>query len=163
MSSTFDRQPWQDPAVIAQTQRLIDSFRHWTGRELVDCIGKATPADQARALFDAPFVVVADGLEPDPVLNYGNKMALALWEMDWTQLTRTPSRQTAEPGFQPERAQRMAQVAAHGFIDTYSGVRISSSGRRFMIEKATVWVVIDSQGNKFGKAATFAEWRYLPA
>ena len=31
------------------------------------------------------------------MLNYGNRAALTLWEMSWEELTRTPSRLTAEP------------------------------------------------------------------
>ncbi|MDH5580197.1 MAG: MEKHLA domain-containing protein, partial [Betaproteobacteria bacterium] len=80
---------------------MLDSFRYWTGRELL--IRSGPVEDHAQALFDAPFVVVSHGTEPDPILNYGNQAALDLWEMTWEQLTRTPSRHTAEPVHREER------------------------------------------------------------
>jgi len=57
--------------------------------------------------------------------------------MSWAELTRTPSRLTAEAPNREERARLLAAVTARGFIDDYSGVRISKSGRRFRIARAT--------------------------
>jgi hypothetical protein len=125
------REVWKEPAVVAWNQLLLDSFRRWVGREL---IGRTGPAEeQALVLFTAPFVVVSHGTEEDPVLNYGNRVALDLWELDWEQLTRTPSRLTAEPMNRDERERMLARAAAQGFIDDYRGVRISSKGRRFLV------------------------------
>jgi hypothetical protein len=47
---------------------------------------------QARDLFAFRGVVLSHGTEEDPILNYGNGAALALWEMDFGQLTSIPSR-----------------------------------------------------------------------
>lgn len=146
--------------IITWSQRLLDSFRHWTGRELLSRDGSLS--EQARRLFDAPAVVVSHGLEPDPILNYGNQAALDLWEMTWEELTRTPSRQTAEPGHQEERSRLLQVVEEQGYFDRYRGVRISSTGRRFFVEEAIVWNVIDEQGRRIGQAATFSRWTRLP-
>lgn len=150
---------WRRPEIVRHTQRLLDSFRHWTGRELLPRAG--TPAAQSRALFEAPVAVVADGTETDPILNYGNAVALELWEMSWEELTRTPSRQTAEPVHQAERARLMAEVSKHGHIGDYRGVRITRAGRRFSIENAVVWIVRDEQETIIGKAAAFDRWTWL--
>lgn len=153
------REVWKEPAVVAWNQLLLDSFRRWVGREL---IGRTGPAEeQALVLFTAPFVVVSHGTEEDPVLNYGNRVALDLWELDWEQLTRTPSRLTAEPMNRDERERMLARAAAQGFIDDYRGVRISSKGRRFLVEDAIVWNVVDGEGTKRGQAATFSRWSDL--
>jgi hypothetical protein len=40
-------------------------------------------------------------------------------------------------------------------------MRISSSGRRFWIERATVWNLLDADGVYRGQAATFADWALL--
>jgi N-carbamoylputrescine amidase len=61
-----------------------------------------------------------------------------------------PSRLTAEAPDREERARLLAEVTAKGFIDHYSGVRVSSSGRRFRIEGAVVWNLIDQQGHLSG-------------
>ena len=73
------------------------------------------------------------------------------------------SRLTAEAPDRAERARRLAEVAARGFIDDYAGVRISRTGQRFRIGQATVWNLTDDQGRLGGQAATFREWRYAVA
>ena len=144
-------------AAILQAERIIASYQLVTGRALV--AESAAPV----ALFEFPAVVVAHGTEQDPLLNYGNRAALALWELTWGQLVGTPSRQTAEPVHRDERARLLARVTEFGFIDDYRGIRISASGRRFEIRSAVVWNVIDQTGAHWGQAATFSHWDYLPA
>jgi hypothetical protein len=150
---------WQQQAVIAHTQLLAQSFRRFTGRDLLP--GLFNPLGLARCIFEAPFVVVSHGTEADPVLNYGNQAALQLWELSWAELTRTPSRFTAETPEQAERARLLAAVTARGFIDDYSGIRIAKTGRRFRIERATVWNLVTERGDLCGQAATFDRWEFL--
>jgi hypothetical protein len=138
---------------------MLDSFRHWLGRDLIPRTG--TPEEQAAAVWTAPFVVVSHGTEADPVLNYGNAAALALWETDLATLTRTPSRLTAEPVHRDERAELMERTRRDGFIADYAGVRVSFTGKRFLIRDAVVWNLRDAAGNYVGQAATFADWRFL--
>ena len=72
---------WQQPAVVRQTQLILNSYRRWLGTELIE--RSSNEVDEAQRLFDAPFVVVSHGTQDDPVLNYGNATALALWEMNF--------------------------------------------------------------------------------
>ena len=116
------------------------------------------PQQQARMLFEACFVVVSHGVEADPILNYGNQIALDLWELSWNQFIKTPSRLTAEPDDRAERERMLTQARAKGYFDGYRGVRISSTGRRFLVEQALIWNVIDPAGNPIGQAATFSQW-----
>jgi len=150
---------WQQERVIAHSLILTDSYRRCTGRALLP--GGNDSVELARGLFEAPFVVVSHGTEVDPVLNYGNAAALALWEMTWEDLTRTPSRLTAEAPERAERERLLAAVTARGFIDDYSGIRISSRGRRFRITRATVWNLVAADGSPCGQAATFRDWEFL--
>jgi hypothetical protein len=150
---------WKDASVVMQTQIVARSLKHWTGRELLP--GNFSPAELAEKIFHAPFVLVSHGTEADPVLNYGNAAALALWEMSLAELTRTPSRLTAEAPNREERARLLAAVTQRGFIDDYSGIRISKTGRRFKIFRATVWNLISETGQPGGQAAMFAQWELL--
>lgn len=138
---------------------LAHSFKKWTGRDLLprDYSG----AQLAEKLFDAPFVIVSHGTQPDPILNYGNRAALALWEMSWDEFTRTPSRLTAEAPNRQERARLLEAVTARGFTDNYSGIRISKNGRRFEIFRAIVWNLITEKAEPCGQAAMFSEWKFL--
>jgi hypothetical protein len=151
---------WMEPAVVQWTQQLLDSYRHWVGRDLIARNGEAE--SQARALFEYRAVVVSHGTEADPILNYGNRTALNLWEMTWQQLMTTPSRLTAEPVDRAEREWMLEQARVRGFIDTYRGIRISGTGRRFLVENALIWNVLDAGHQRIGQAATFAHWTWLP-
>jgi MEKHLA domain len=143
---------------IAHAQCLVRSYARLTGGQLiaeaVDGVGLV------QALYAASFVVVSHGTEADPVLNYGNATALSLWEMTWPEFTQTPSRFTAEAPNREERARLLAAVTAHGFIDDYTGVRISKNGRRFQITQATVWNLFAEDGCPCGQAATFKDWTW---
>lgn len=145
--------------LVEHVDLLRRSLRQLAGRDLVP--PGLDPVEAARAVFEAPFVVLSHDATPDPVLSYGNRAALALFELSWVELTRMPSRLTAEAPDRDERARLLARVAAQGWIDDYSGVRISRTGRRFRIEQATVWNLVDADGRRRGQAATFASWRDL--
>lgn len=138
---------------------LLRTYHRWTGRHLIEPCGD--PRAEARRLFEAPFATVSADAGGEQILNYGNQTAMKLWEMDWKTLTSTPSRFTAEPTHRDERTALLRRVRELGFIDDYSGVRISSKGRRFRIRQATVWNVIDANGNHTGQAAIFSDWEFL--
>ena len=152
MTGSSDRLPAMD---LTWIRWLLDSYALWLERELIDRNGSID--DQSVRLFLAPFVVVSHADSEDPILNYGNRQALDLWEMTWPEFTATPSRLTAEPVNRDERARTLQRVAAHGFVTDYRGVRISRTGRRFLVERATVWNVVDEGGNRRGQAAAFSQ------
>ncbi len=150
---------WQNPAVIEQTQTILRSLKHFTGRNLVPSDHSAETV--AKEVYQAPFVLVSHGTGADPILNYGNATAQTLWEMPWEELTRTPSRYTAETPERKERSRLLSAVMENGFIDNYSGTRISKSGRRFRIARATVWNLVTPEGKPAGQAACFSQWEFL--
>lgn len=140
---------------------LRNSLRHWTGRTLTP--PGMNDFEAARYLFTAPFALASHDASSDPVFDYGNRTALSLFGMDWEQFTALPSRMSTEPGEdRSERERLLAEVAEHGFIDNYSGVRIGRHGRRFQIENVTVWNLIDpDRGAKIGQAAMIKNWKFL--
>ena len=152
-------QPWQEDNWIEQSQILLNSYRQFLDEELISRNG--LDEDQSRAMFEAPFVVVSHGTQDDPILNYGNEVALNLWEMDIETLLQTPSRMTAEPVHRDERARLLERTLRDGLVDDYRGIRIDSSGRRFLIEKAIVWNLVNDAGDRVGQAATFSDWVFL--
>lgn len=139
---------------------LLASYQRLTGRALLDVAGRSAAA-VAQAVDDAPFALVSHGTEADPLFNYGNKTALRLFGMRWDEFVALPSRCSAEQPNREERERLLHEVKRNGYIDHYSGVRIASGGQRFVIERATVWNVVDGQGDYHGQAATFSEWRLL--
>jgi len=152
-------EPWREHNWIAHTQILLDSYQRWVGEPLIPPTG--TPEQQAETLFHSPFVVVSHGMQSDPILNYGNAVALELWEVDIPTLLAMPSRLTAEPMHRDERARLLERTTRDGYVNDYRGVRISATGKRFLIEQATVWNLVDAAGNPVGQAATFASWTPL--
>ena len=149
-------QPVPDTGHLALARLIVESHQRVVGLSLVPA--QADDGALWRALWDAPRVVVAHGVQPDPVFCYGNRLALELFELDWAAFTALPSRYSAEPLDREERAALLDRVSRFGFIDDYAGVRISSTGRRFRIRRATVWNLIDADGVYRGQAASFAEW-----
>ena len=149
----------QNRFLVDHVHRLLLCLRHWTGRNLVRA--ELPLEEQARELFHAPYVVLSHDSRVDPVLNYANRAGLNLFELTWEELINLPSRRTAEPMHRSEREILLASVARQGFIDDYRGIRISKNGRRFLIEQATVWNLLDGHGAKCGQAATFSHWSFL--
>lgn len=120
--------------------------------------GKAINPTQ---LFDAPFALVSHGTQDIPIFNYGNRAALALFELSWQEFTQLPSYKSAEAVSQSERDRLLLEVSQNGFIDNYQGIRISASGKRFKIEDAIVWNLVDSSNAHIGQAALLTRWTFL--
>jgi len=139
---------------------LCTSFRTLLGRDLTD--PALDQAAAAAAIYHAPYVVVSHGTEADPIFNYANQAALELFELSWEAFTALPSRQSAEPPNRQERATLLAAVSRQGYIEHYSGVRIASSGRRFVIKDVTVWNLVDETGLYRGQGAVYSQWSALP-
>ena len=148
-----------NPFYLNHVQRLCNSFHYWTGKPLLP--GLKSNDNPVRALFDAPFVIVSHGTENLPVFNFCNRNALELFEMSWEQFIKLPSKHSADDDNQQARAELMARVARDGYALNCTGTRISSSGKRFYIEGAAVWNVVDENNICHGQAAMFNTWTYL--
>lgn len=150
--------PWQQETVIRHSQRLMQSFHDWTGRCLLDASG--SPEEIAKALFEALFVLASHGIQSDPIINYGNRKALQLWELSWEEFTQMPSRKTAQEVVQEERGRLLAETVKKGFSH-FSGVRITSTGKRFQIQDGILWNVIGEENQRLGQAAVCSECKFL--
>lgn len=143
-------QAYASPQARARIALIAESFARLLGRPLV--AGGGNPVE---ALWSAPQAIVAHGTQADPVFFFGNRAALAAFECRVEQFITMPSRLSAEAPLRAERQALLDRVSAQGFIDDYAGVRISATGRRFRIEGAVVWNLIDEAGERHGQAATF--------
>lgn len=135
---------------------IAEAFARLTGRPLI-----AAGEDPATALWTAPRVILAHGTQPDPIFFYANRAALDRFEVSAEALIRMPSRLSAEPLLREARADLLARVSRDGFIDDYAGIRISARDKRFRIEQAVVWNLVDEAGACHGQAATFDRWTEL--
>jgi hypothetical protein len=150
---------WKQPEIIQWSQILLNSYEKLLQQPLIARVGDTL--EQSKALFLAPFVVVSHGTETDPILNYGNQIALELWETSWEDLLATPSRLTAEPVNRQERKRMLDLARKQGFIANYCGIRITKGRRRFSIEGAIIWNLMNCQEQACGQAATFSQWSFL--
>jgi len=151
--------PWQQKTVIDQTQLILNSYQHWFGSPLFNM--DQTPIELAQQLFEAPFVVFSHGTQPDPIYNYGNRQGLELWELNWDDLIQTPSRTTTEPMGQEDRDNILTQTTTKGYAKGYSGVRISSTSKRILIQDVILWNLMDRQQQYQGQAAMFSHYHFL--
>jgi hypothetical protein len=138
---------------------LRNSYRQWLLKELTP--GIQSDEQFARELFHAPFALVSHDTASDPIFNYANLKALELFELSWEDFTCLPSRLSAESVEQAERERLLAEVTEKGYIDHYEGVRISSTGKRFLIRNAVVWNLMDKNQSHKGQAAWFYQWEFL--
>ncbi|WP_225773695.1 MEKHLA domain-containing protein [Inquilinus sp. Marseille-Q2685] len=139
---------------------LAGSHARLVGTPLLPEEAGTDAAGQARWLYEAaPFCVLAHNTDADPRFIYANKAAQARFEYGWDEFTTLPSRLSAEAPDRAERQRLLDAVARDGFIGDYRGLRIAKSGRRFWIERAIVWQLIDEAGVLRGQAAAFGEWR----
>lgn len=138
---------------------LLASYRRLLGRDLLP--PGASPQDTARELYGAPFVVLSHDTAADPLFTYANRAAQRLFAMPWGTIIGLPSRYSAAAPARDERWRLLERVARDGYIDDYQGVRIASTGERFLIRNATVWNLIDAAGTIVGQAAAFGDWTPL--
>lgn len=146
-----------DPAFY---ELLASSYARLLGQPLVP---QPMPVAQATAWLyeEAPFAILAHNTAPDPVFIYGNKAAQRRFEYDWDEITRLPSRLSAEAPNREERQKFLERVQRLGYEAGYKGVRITKSGRRFMIEEATLWQMFDADGVLHGQAVIVPRTRDL--
>ena len=144
--------PWLTPGKRQLAEQLLRSHHQAFGRPL---------AASAQELFSADLVVLAHDGSSDPCLTYANAAALQLWERPWSAMVGMPSRLWRSCGSAVSRALALQQALNQQAIEGYSGIRISSSGRRFQIQNARLWSLQDPDGHACGQAAAFSDWWWL--
>jgi len=150
---------WQRPGITVHSQLLSNSFRHWTGRSLLDIPVEGEALTQA--LYRAPFVLVSHGTESDPLFNYANLTAQSLWGLAWNEFVGMPSRRSAEVEAQTDRTAALRTALSKGWVEGYTGIRIAADGRRFWIYDGIIWNLRDRDGSLRGQAATFSRWTFI--
>lgn len=139
------------PDRAALIAKIASSYSYWFAKPLIP-----TEADIVTGLWNAPFALLAHGTEPDPLFFFGNRQALERFGYAPETFIGLASRLSAEPPNREERQHMLERVTQNGFIDDYAGVRITASGKRFSIDQATIWTLIDDEGQRVGQAARFA-------
>ena len=59
------------------------------------------------------------------------------------------------------RSSLLKRIAEYGFMENYVGVRISASGKRFLIKEAIAWNMTDNKGIYRGQAVVIYHWSTL--
>lgn len=144
-------QAYSSETARARIALIAQSHARLLGHPLVDGAG-----DVVEALWLSPLAILAHDTQADPVFFFGNRAALAAFESTVEDFLRMPSRLSAEAPLREERQALLDRVTTQGFIDDYAGIRISAKGRRFRIENAVVWNLVDEAGVRHGQAAAFA-------
>ena len=144
--------PWQTPESQCLISRLMLSHQRAFKRPLLDC------ESPAKDLFSSTMAVLAHDNSHDPLLIFANATALRLWERSWHEMIGMPSRYTAEEGARQQRASALKRAQNQDAFEGYSGVRVSRTGQRFMINNARIWTLWDDKGQNCGQAAAFSSW-----
>ncbi|MCP4181280.1 MAG: MEKHLA domain-containing protein [bacterium] len=150
---SFEKPCTNNNFLVLHVNILRYSFKYFTGTHFGN--SELSDIDYAKELYHAPFAVLSHNTETDPIFNYANLTAQKLFEFPWKEITKLPSRLSAESVNQADRNKLLTKVTENGFICNYSGIRISKTDRRFKIKNGTVWNLIDNEGRHYGQAATF--------
>lgn len=143
---------WVDRATV-----LLDSYRRLLGRDLFARTGDA--AADARQLDDLPVAVLAHDAATPPRLDWVNRAAAAAFEAAPADLIGRASAATAPPDATADRQQLFVRLEERGFVTGYSGVRVTATGRRFVIDDVTVYELSDPDGRAAGHAAIIGTTR----
>ena len=143
-----------DPRFITRAREILESYRRRLGHDLFERSGDA--AEDARRLFDLPLAVLAHDASPAPLLDWANLAAARAFDATPESLLGRPSADTAPTDAVSDRRALFEVLAGQGFVTGYSGVRISLTGRRFVIDDVTVFEVTGAAGRPAGHAAVIS-------
>jgi len=150
-----------DKDVFFQSMTLASTYKQRTDLQLLG--DQKVPVTEAvRALFYAPFVCCSH--DETDTFNYANKAALNLWEFEWDDFVGMPSTKSADDEddeIQKERRQLLDDALEKGVVYNYNGVRKSKSGKEFVVKDATLWTLVDRDGDMLGQAVKFSKVEYV--
>ncbi|MBW4608346.1 MAG: MEKHLA domain-containing protein [Hassallia sp. WJT32-NPBG1] len=55
----------------------------------------------------------------------------------------------------------MGKFFLRNHLSNYSGVRITSTGKRFQIEDGILWNLIDEHNQRCGQASVFSKYKFI--
>lgn len=145
--------PWTEDELQTRARWILRSYRTWAGEDLIPLASDADDVARARALFAAPIAVLAHDRQPDPLCVYANAAALAAFELTLAEAPAFATSRTVEPAAREDRRAALDRADEAGLVRGYSGVRVSTSGRRFRIHDGRIWTVLDDDGRRVGQAA----------
>lgn len=146
---------YEDPAFYTL---LADSYARVAGGRLAP-EGLDALAGAKWLYEEAPYGILAHTPDADPVFMYGNRAAQRRFGYSWEELTRLPSRLSAEAPDREARQRFLEQVQRDGYSSGYRGIRVMKDGKRFYIEDATLWQLFDTQGGYHGQAVIIPRTR----
>jgi MEKHLA domain len=139
---------------------VFANLKQFTGVDLIQEYGLSLDI-LGEQVFNVDFYLLSHDCAADPILNYGNRRVLELWEISWAELTQMHSRETAKSSDRASRSAVMEQVAAQNYVREYSGVRVSKTGREFRILDVTIWNLFTSDRQPYGQAAWFKTYESI--
>ncbi|NDC62439.1 MAG: MEKHLA domain-containing protein [Planctomycetia bacterium] len=149
--------PRQPETSAGRSRVILDSFRRLLGRELID--RSRDDHDDDRRLRELPLAVLAHDTSSPARLDWVNAAAAAAFDATPEALLGLPSASTAPPDAAADRERLFGTLRREGFVTGYSGVRVSLTGRRFLIEDVTVIELHDATGRPAGHAAIIGKTR----
>ena len=148
----------ESSAIQKHSVLLRESYERVCGKPFPIAL---TERPLAEILYHSKWVIVSHGMEKDPIFNYANLAAQALWGINWEQFTQLPSRLSAKSDKVETREAALKEAFAKGYIEKYEGIRVDVKGKEFYIKNVTLWNIIDANGLQHGQAAMFDQWEYL--
>ena len=138
----------------------LKSYERLSKTPLIPTLNLENPAAGA-LIFKGDYYLIMHNTEDVPRFNYGNRRILDIFEVTWEELMVFPGYKSAPPEEQADREAVMRTVEKHDIATGYTGTRISSTGKRFLIKHGAVWNVRTEHGEYIGRAAFFKDIEFL--
>lgn len=139
---------------------MIRNLKRWTSYDLIEANG-FSEENLGEEIFNTDFYLLSHNGAQDPILNYGNRKVLELWEITWDQLTSMYARNTAKQDDQSAREEMMRKVKGQNYVSGYDGVRVSRTGKEFKILNVTIWNLFTEGDKPYGQAAWFRKVEFI--
>ena len=160
-------QIFQSFGYIKLAHRILHSHFHHLHRPLLTAPAPTTSNSNAEstALYHAPFLVLFHNQHR--IFTYANKLALETFDYPASSFIGLPSHlclDSSQKDLNNQtklREKYLKTSLEKGYAEDIHGIRVSATGRRFMISDTCVWNVLDEEGNVVGQAAKVPKWSFV--
>lgn len=102
------------------------------------------------------YAVLSHGTQDDPIFHYFNRAALETFEYTEGEVYKIPSRYSAPDGAaRSVRDKLIGEATQAEVLNLYDSIRITKSGKLFMIKHIVLWNVYDDDGVRVGQTAIY--------
>ncbi len=154
--------PWADEVSTLLLGLVSISHKKYLAKPVLE--PEPSEEQRAAAFWEVPFVLMVHDDSEQCLLEYGNKAALALFEMEYLDFFGTSSFAIVAPDETVQQDWIWAMRDVEERFEKYTVVpklrMMSSTGRPFVAKDVLVFRVDSLEDEPIGQAVMFSKWQY---